>query len=166
MYSEANVDGLLSHSDNGELLCGSIIVLDFNIKGDETTYKTYVNIGENNLTLVLFTVVRGGNIVGWIHYNEEGKVPTNLALEDDDVEETELDLHKNLDDNFKITNKPWDGGETLIDSYRVRAPAPCGLYVATNSGFHAVTFVTFLAGGGVGAQELALLLTVSTAPWS
>ena len=170
---EANAfDGLLcSHSDNGEEVTSvvSIIVLDFNIKGDETTYKTYVNIGENNLTLVLFLPWFGAAIllVGYITTKKE-RFQLNLVLEDDDLEKTELDLHNNLNDNFKITNKPWDGGETLIDSYRARVLTLCGLYVAQGIpwGFITVTFVTFLAGGGVGAQELALLLTVSTAPWS
>ena len=165
-------DGILcSHTDNGEEVTSviSIIVLDFKIKADETTYKTYVNIGENNLNLVVFLPWFGAAIllVGYITTKRE-RFQLNLVLEDDDVEKTGLDLHDNLDDNSKITIKPWDGGETLIDSYRARVLTLCGLYVAQGIpwGFITVTFITFLAGGGVGAQELALLLAVSTAPWS
>ena len=59
-------------------------------------------------------------------------------------------------------------GKTLEDSYRARVLTLCALYVAQGIpwGFITVTFVTFLAGEGVGAGELALLLTLGTLPWS
>ena len=59
-------------------------------------------------------------------------------------------------------------GKTLVDSYRARVFTLCALYVAQGIpwGFITVTFVTFLAARGVGAGELAGLLTLGTLPWS
>ncbi len=59
-------------------------------------------------------------------------------------------------------------GVTMTDSYRARVITLCALYVAQGIpwGFITVTFVTFLAARGVGASELALLLTLGTLPWS
>ena len=59
-------------------------------------------------------------------------------------------------------------GETLVDSYRARAVTLCALYVAQGIpwGFITIAFLTFLADKGVGASELALMLTLGTLPWS
>ena len=59
-------------------------------------------------------------------------------------------------------------GETLVDSYRARVFTLCALYVAQGIpwGFMTVTFVTYLAAEGVAAEDLALLLTLGTLPWS
>tara|TARA_B100001093_G_scaffold45887_2_gene39032 strand:- start:1312 stop:3534 length:2223 start_codon:yes stop_codon:yes gene_type:complete len=59
-------------------------------------------------------------------------------------------------------------GETLVDSYRARVLTLCALYVAQGIpwGFITIAFLTFLADKGVGAGELALMLTLGTLPWS
>ncbi len=59
-------------------------------------------------------------------------------------------------------------GTTLVDSYRARVLTLCALYVAQGIpwGFITIAFLTFLADKGVGAGELALMLTLGTLPWS
>ena len=59
-------------------------------------------------------------------------------------------------------------GDTLVDSYRARVLTLCALYVAQGIpwGFITIAFLTFLADKGVGAGELALMLTLGTLPWS
>ena len=64
-----------------------------------------------------------------------------------------------------------DGGEegkTLVESYSARVLTLCALYVAQGIpwGFITVTFVTYLAAEGFAAKDLAMLLTLGTAPWS
>jgi PAT family beta-lactamase induction signal transducer AmpG len=82
------------------------------------------------------------------------------------------DFQMNLvleDDSDTIVAELADSeGETLVDSYRARVFTLCALYVAQGIpwGFMTVTFVTYLAAEGVAAEDLALLLTLGTLPWS
>ena len=59
-------------------------------------------------------------------------------------------------------------GKTLVESYSARVFTLCALYVAQGIpwGFITVTFVTYLAAEGFAAKDLAMLLTLGTAPWS
>ena len=61
-----------------------------------------------------------------------------------------------------------EGGKTLVESYSARVFTLCALYVAQGIpwGFITVTFVTYLAAEGFAAKDLAMLLTLGTAPWS
>ena len=73
------------------------------------------------------------------------------------------------DDSEDITpGESSSDGSTLVDSYRARVLTLCALYVAQGIpwGFITIAFLTFLADKGVGAGELALMLTLGTLPWS
>ena len=73
------------------------------------------------------------------------------------------------DDSEDITpGESSSDGTTLVDSYRARVLTLCALYVAQGIpwGFITIAFLTFLADKGVGAGELALMLTLGTLPWS
>ena len=72
------------------------------------------------------------------------------------------------DEQELIEGSSESDGETLVDSYRARVLTLCALYVAQGlpSGFITVTLVTYLVTIGVGVTEIALLLTLSTLPWT
>ena len=116
---------------------------------------TALSVGEGAISIVLFSPWFIGIIlfVGFITMRSE-RFQLGVVLEEE-AEETE-----------HVERLP--EGKTLEDSYRARVLTLCALYVAQGIpwGFITVTFVTFLAGEGVGAGELALLLTLGTLPWS
>lgn len=116
---------------------------------------TALSVGEGAISIVLFSPWFIGIIlfVGFITMRSE-RFQLGVVLEEES-EETE-----------HVERLP--EGKTLEDSYRARVLTLCALYVAQGIpwGFITVTFVTFLAGEGVGAGELALLLTLGTLPWS
>ena len=122
---------------------------------DEEENVSEVEVGEGNISLVLFLPWLLGVIlfVGYIALHRD-RFQLSVVLEEDseDIE--------NIDTSSE--------GETLVESYRARVLTLCALYVAQGIpwGFITVTFVTFLAARGVGAGELALLLTLGTLPWS
>ena len=116
---------------------------------------TALSVGEGAISIVLFSPWFIGIIlfVGFITMRSD-RFQLGVVLEEES-EETE-----------HVERLP--EGKTLEDSYRARVLTLCALYVAQGIpwGFITVTFVTFLAGEGVGAGELALLLTLGTLPWS
>ncbi len=59
-------------------------------------------------------------------------------------------------------------GKTLVESYQSRVMTLCVLYIAQGIpwGFITVTFVTFLAGEGISADNIATLLLLGTLPWT
>ena len=121
----------------------------------EEDEPTALSVGEGGISVLLFSPWFIGIIlfVGFVTVNGE-RFQLGLVLEEEsiDVEVVDTSLE----------------GKTLEDSYRARVLTLCALYVAQGIpwGFITVTFVTFLAGEGVGAGELALLLTLGTLPWS
>ena len=147
------------HEDLG--MIGTIVVeplpviVEENETEDEEENVSEVEVGEGNISLVLFLPWLLGVIlfVGYIALHRD-RFQLNVVLEEDseDIE--------NIDTSSE--------GETLVESYRARVLTLCALYVAQGIpwGFITVTFVTFLAARGVGAGELALLLTLGTLPWS
>ncbi len=147
------------HEDLG--MIGTIVVepmpviIEENETEDEEENVSEVEVGEGNISLVLFLPWLLGVIlfVGYIALHRD-RFQLNVVLEEDseDIE--------NIDTSSE--------GETLVESYRARVLTLCALYVAQGIpwGFITVTFVTFLAARGVGAGELALLLTLGTLPWS
>ncbi len=114
-----------------------------------------LSVGEGAIPVLLFSPWFIGIIlfVGFITMRSD-RFQLGVVLEEES-EETE-------------TVEQLPEGKTLEDSYRARVLTLCALYVAQGIpwGFITVTFVTFLAGEGVGAGELALLLTLGTLPWS
>ncbi len=114
-----------------------------------------LSVGEGAISVLLFSPWFIGIIlfVGFITMRSD-RFQLGVVLEEES-EETE-------------TVEQLPEGKTLEDSYRARVLTLCALYVAQGIpwGFITVTFVTFLAGEGVGAGELALLLTLGTLPWS
>ena len=63
---------------------------------------------------------------------------------------------------------PSTNGRTLVESYQSRVMTLCVLYIAQGIpwGFITVTFVTFLAGEGISADNIATLLLLGTLPWT
>ena len=63
---------------------------------------------------------------------------------------------------------PSTNGRTLVESYQYRVMTLCVLYIAQGIpwGFITVTFVTFLAGEGISADNIATLLLLGTLPWT
>ena len=114
-----------------------------------------LSVGTGEIPSLLFTPWFIGMfvLVGFITLRRED-FQMNLILEDDsDTILAELADSK---------------GKTLVDSYNARVFTLCALYVAQGIpwGFMTVTFVTYLAAEGVAAEDLALLLTLGTLPWS
>jgi PAT family beta-lactamase induction signal transducer AmpG len=149
------------HEDLG--MVGTIIVEPLPINDDENetqiedeeNQSSDIKIGEGTIPLMLFSPWFLGAIVfvGFIALNRE-RFQLGVVLEDDIESIEEGDSSSE--------------GKTLVDSYRARVFTLCALYVAQGIpwGFITVTFVTFLAARGVGAGELAGLLTLGTLPWS
>ena len=120
---------------------------------DEDT--TGMAVGDGTISAILFSPWFLGIIVfvGFISINRDRFQLGTVFDEDTDVVE-EGDSSSD--------------GETLVDSYRARVLTLCALYVAQGIpwGFMTIAFLTFLADKGVGAGELALMLTLGTLPWS
>ena len=154
MYYSDNTDGLnvegffpiLNSSDPGAINPNQPVGEDEPIS---------LSVGEGAISVLLFSPWFIGIIlfVGFITMRSD-RFQLGVVLEEES-EETE-------------TVEQLPEGKTLEDSYRARVLTLCALYVAQGIpwGFITVTFVTFLAGEGVGAGELALLLTLGTLPWS
>ena len=154
MYYSDNTDGLnvegffpiLNSSDPGAINPNQPVEEDEPIT---------LSVGEGAIPVLLFSPWFIGIIlfVGFITMRSD-RFQLGVVLEEES-EETE-------------TVEQLPEGKTLEDSYRARVLTLCALYVAQGIpwGFITVTFVTFLAGEGVGAGELALLLTLGTLPWS
>ena len=144
-------------------MIGTIIVEPLSINDDENetqnedeeNQSSGIEVGEGTIPLVLFSAWFLGAIafVGFITVNRE-RFQLGVVLEED------IESIEKGDSSSE--------GETLVDSYRARVFTLCALYVAQGIpwGFITVTFVTFLAARGVGAGELAGLLTLGTLPWS
>ena len=122
---------------------------------DEGNQSSGIEIGEGTISPILFSAWFLGAIVlvGFIAINRE-RFQLGVILEEDGGSVEEGDSSSD--------------GRTLVDSYQARVFTLCALYVAQGIpwGFITVTFVTFLAARGVGASELAFLLTLGTLPWS
>ena len=122
---------------------------------DEEEEVSEMTVGSKAISSILFSPWLIGMLilVGFISTRRD-QFHLGLVLEDDS-DEIVAEL---VDSN----------GDTLVDSYRARVLTLCALYVAQGIpwGFMTVTFVTYLAAEGVGAKELALLLTLGTLPWS
>ena len=154
MYYSDNTDGLtveglfpiLNSSDPGAINPNQPVEEDDSVA---------LSVGEGGITALLFSPWLIGIIlfVGFVTMRSE-RFQLGVVLEEESTE-TEV-----------VENPP--EGNTLEDSYRARVLTLCALYVAQGIpwGFITVTFVTFLAGKGVDAGELALLLTLGTLPWS
>ena len=114
-----------------------------------------LEVGEGKISLALFSPWFLGVIlfVGYIVLHRD-RFQLSVVLEEDSESFVNIDTSSE--------------GETLVESYRARVLTLCALYVAQGIpwGFITVTFVTFLAARGVGAGELAILLTLGTLPWS
>ena len=144
-------------------MIGTIIVEPLSINDDENetqiedeeNQSSGIEVGEGTIPLVLFSAwfLVAIAFVGFIALNRE-RFQLGVVLEDDIESIEEGDSSSE--------------GKTLVDSYRARVFTLCALYVAQGIpwGFITVTFVTFLAARGVGAGELAGLLTLGTLPWS
>ena len=144
-------------------MIGTIIVEPLSVNDDENetqiedeeNQSSGIEVGEGTIPLVLFSAWFLGAIafVGFIALNRE-RFQLGVVLEDD------IESIEGGDSSSE--------GKTLVDSYRARVFTLCALYVAQGIpwGFITVTFVTFLAARGVGAGELAGLLTLGTLPWS
>ena len=144
-------------------MIGTIIVEPLSINDDENetqiedeeNQSSGIEVGEGTIPLVLFSAWFLGAIafVGFIALNRE-RFQLGVVLEVD------IESIEGGDSSSE--------GKTLVDSYRARVFTLCALYVAQGIpwGFITVTFVTFLAARGVGAGELAGLLTLGTLPWS
>ena len=144
-------------------MIGTIIVEPLSINDDENetqiedeeNQSSGIEVGEGTIPLVLFSAwfLVAIAFVGFIALNRE-RFQLGVVLEDD------IESIEGGDSSSE--------GKTLVDSYRARVFTLCALYVAQGIpwGFITVTFVTFLAARGVGAGELAGLLTLGTLPWS
>ena len=154
MYYSDNTDGLtveglfpiLNSSDPGAINPNQPVEEDDSVA---------LSVGEGEITVLLFSPWIIGIIlfVGFVTLRSD-RFQLGVVLEEESM------------DAEVVENPP--EGNTLEDSYRARVLTLCALYVAQGIpwGFITVTFVTFLAGEGVGAGELALLLTLGTLPWS
>ena len=114
-----------------------------------------LSVGTGEIPSLLFTPWFIGMfvLVGFITIRRD-EFQMNLVLEDDS--------------DTIVAELADSEGKTLVDSYSARVFTLCALYVAQGIpwGFMTVTFVTYLAAEGVAAEDLALLLTLGTLPWS
>ncbi|MBD39163.1 MAG: hypothetical protein CMB11_02090 [Euryarchaeota archaeon] len=156
--AQAHNSALCSHSDDGEEVTtvASLHVLDLTVTladadGDATTALA---VGTGAIPSVIFAPVFIAMValVAFITRHQD-RFQLRFVLEEEEEE---------------IEGESTSEGVTMTDSYRARVITLCALYVAQGIpwGFITVTFVTFLAARGVGASELALLLTLGTLPWS
>ena len=131
------------------------IIVEENETEEQEENVSGLEVGEGKISLALFSPWFLGVIlfVGYIVLHRD-RFQLSVVLEEDSESFVNIDTSSE--------------GETLVESYRARVVTLCALYVAQGIpwGFITVTFVTFLAARGVGAGELAILLTLGTLPWS
>ena len=124
--------------------------------GDEENDTSVMSVGSGEISGFLFAPWFIGVIVlvGFISTRSD-QFQLGLILEE------EIDA-------VLIDDDGGDEGKTLVESYSARVFTLCALYVAQGIpwGFITVTFVTYLAAEGFAAEDLAMLLTLGTLPWS
>ena len=153
--AEAYDGATCSHTDNGEDVTSSIslLVVDVQLDGDDDA--SALSVGEGAISILLFSPWFIGMflLVGYLFSRKERYHLTVILEEDEAIDEAQSSTEE---------------GKTLVESYRARVLTLCALYVAQGIpwGFITVTFVTYLAVEGVGAGQLAFLLTLGTLPWS
>ena len=153
--AEAYDGATCSHTDNGEDVTSSVslLVVDVQLDGDDDT--STLSVGEGAISILLFSPWFIGMflLVGYLFSKNERYHLTVILEEDEAINESRSSAEE---------------GTTLVESYRARVLTLCALYVAQGIpwGFITVTFVTYLAVEGVGAGQLAFLLTLGTLPWS
>lgn len=146
---------LCTHTDNGEDVTSSIslLVIDLTITGGDDV--TALSVGEGAISILLFSpwFIAMFLLVGYLVSRKE-RYHLGVILEE------EASMNEDISSS--------EEGKTLVESYRARVLTLCALYVAQGIpwGFITVTFVTYLAVEGVGAGQLAFLLTLGTLPWS
>lgn len=146
---------LCTHTDNGEDVTSSIslLVIDLTITGGGDV--TALSVGEGAISILLFSpwFIAMFLLVGYLVSRKE-RYHLGVILEE------EASMNEDISSS--------EEGKTLVESYRARVLTLCALYVAQGIpwGFITVTFVTYLAVEGVGAGQLAFLLTLGTLPWS
>ena len=156
--AQAYDGALCSHSDDGEEVTTTValLVIDLTVTpaGAEADGASALSVGTGAIPSVVFAPVFIAMVatVAYITRHQD-RFQLRFVL---DEEEEELEGESTSE------------GTTMTDSYRARVITLCALYVAQGIpwGFITVTFVTFLAARGVGASDLALLLTLGTLPWS
>ena len=146
---------LCTHTDNGEDVTSSIslLVIDLTITGGDDV--TALSVGEGAISILLFSpwFIAMFLLIGYLVSRKE-RYHLGVILEE------EASMNEDISSS--------EEGKTLVESYRARVLTLCALYVAQGIpwGFITVTFVTYLAVEGVGAGQLAFLLTLGTLPWS
>ena len=156
--AQAHNSALCSHSDDGEEVTtvASLLVIDLTVTpaGMDDESSSALAVGTGAIPSVIFAPVFIGMValVAFVTRNQD-RFQLRFVLEEEEEE---------------LEGESTSEGVTMTDSYRARVITLCALYVAQGIpwGFITVTFVTFLAARGVGASELALLLTLGTLPWS
>lgn len=156
--AQAHNSALCSHSDDGEEVTtvASLLVIDLTVTpaGIEVEGSSALAVGTGAIPAVVFAPVFIAMValVAFITRHQD-RFQLRFVLEEEEED---------------LEGESTSEGVTMTDSYRARVITLCALYVAQGIpwGFITVTFVTFLAARGVGASELALLLTLGTLPWS
>ncbi|MDP6232677.1 MAG: MFS transporter [Candidatus Poseidoniaceae archaeon] len=156
--AQAHNSALCSHSDDGEEVTtvASLLVIDLTVTPADAhgDAASALAVGTGAIPSVIFAPVFIAMValVAFITRHQD-RFQLRFVLEEEEEE---------------LEGESTSEGVTMTDSYRARVITLCALYVAQGIpwGFITVTFVTFLAARGVGASELALLLTLGTLPWS
>ncbi|MEC8626164.1 MAG: MFS transporter [Candidatus Thermoplasmatota archaeon] len=156
--AQAHNSALCSHSDDGEEVTtvASLLVIDLTVTpaGMDDEGSSALTVGTGAIPSVIFAPVFIAMValVAFVTRHQD-RFQLRFVLEEEEEE---------------LEGESTSEGVTMTDSYRARVITLCALYVAQGIpwGFITVTFVTFLAARGVGASELALLLTLGTLPWS
>lgn len=156
--AQAHNSALCSHSDDGEEVTtvASLLVIDLTVTpaGMDDESSSALTVGTGAIPSVIFAPVFIAMValVAFVTRHQD-RFQLRFVLEEEEEE---------------LEGESTSEGVTMTDSYRARVITLCALYVAQGIpwGFITVTFVTFLAARGVGASELALLLTLGTLPWS
>ena len=156
--AQAHNSALCSHSDDGEEVTtvASLLVIDLTVTpaGMDDEGSSALTVGTGAIPSVVFAPVFISMValVAFVTRHQD-RFQLRFVLEEEEEE---------------LEGESTSEGVTMTDSYRARVITLCALYVAQGIpwGFITVTFVTFLAARGVGASELALLLTLGTLPWS
>ena len=156
--AQAHNSALCSHSDDGEEVTtvASLLVIDLTVtpSGMDDESNSALAVGTGAIPAVVFAPVFIAMVamVAFVTRHQD-RFQLRFVLEEEEED---------------LEGESTSEGVTMTDSYRARVITLCALYVAQGIpwGFITVTFVTFLAARGVGAGELALLLTLGTLPWS
>ena len=156
--AQAHDSALCSHSDDGEEVTtvASLLVIDLTVTpaGMDDEGSSALAVGTGAIPAVVFAPVFIAMVavVSFVTRHQD-RFQLRFVLEEEEED---------------LEGESTSEGVTMTDSYRARVITLCALYVAQGIpwGFITVTFVTFLAARGVGAGELALLLTLGTLPWS